>query len=115
MLAVSFPPFSLSVCILDMSRSPSAGDSPRGEIRSNENNRGDDSTRGVPRGNALVEAEQHQAGAVQVRYDDPESLLNDLLAQALEEQPKVFLQFDRPVVLRPTATRPGTNNFIRRN
>lgn len=91
-----------------MSRSPSDDEGRSGE-NSRGRDRGDDAE-------ALVETSGGAAnagGAVQVRYDDPESLAAELLAAALEEQPKVFLQYDRPVALRPSATRSGTGDVGR--
>jgi hypothetical protein len=93
---LSFPVFAVVKFILKMSRSPSDD-----EGRSNnENSHERDRREG---GDALVET----AGAAVERhhYDDPESRTAELLAAALDEQPKGFLQYDQPVVLRPSAQR----------
>lgn len=93
-----------------MSRSPSEDEGRSGD-NSRGRDRGDDAEALVETGG---EAGAANAGVVQVRYDDPESLAAELLAAALEEQPKVFLQYDRPVALRPSATRGGTGGDVGR-
>jgi dynein light intermediate chain len=51
---------------------------------------------------ALVEA--NAPSAVATRYDDPQQRTAELLAAAVEQQPKGFLQYDQPVALKPSLT-----------